>query len=188
MFARQGLDECQLSPSLVGEDDGATGVAPLLLLDDSGDLVFPSPVECGSADADPSPPPQYAPSHQITEFLSGTKEQRGIGALVFLLIIAISSAGPLRRFSYPAFFVLHYVGIIGFLVFVNKHTIYAQGWATYAVVGIYGVDVLGRLAGMRVRYVEVEAMEGGMVRVAMRGLHGGWRCVSSLSSHLSISC
>ncbi|ORY89065.1 ferric reductase like transmembrane component-domain-containing protein [Leucosporidium creatinivorum] len=127
---------------------------------------------------------QYAPSHQVTEFLSGTKEQRGIGALVFLLIIAISSAGPLRRFSYPAFFVLHYVGIIGFLVFVNKHTIYAQGWATYSVLGIYGLDILGRLAGMRVRYVEVEAMEGGMVRVAMRGLHGGWRAGQHVSLRL----
>jgi ferric-chelate reductase len=113
----------------------------------------------------------------VTEFLSGTKEQRGIGALIFLLLIASSSAGPLRRYSYPAFFILHYVGVIGFLVLVNRHTVYARNWATYAVVGIYGLDIIGRLAGVRVRYVEVEAMEGGMVRVGMRGLHGGWRYV-----------
>ena len=122
-----------------------------------------------------SPPSQWADTHQVMEFLSGTKEQRGIGALVFLLIIAVSSAGPLRRFSYPLFFTLHYIWIISFLVFINKHTIYAQGWATYSVLAIYGLDIVGRLAGMRVRYVEVEPMEGGMVRVGMRGLHGGWR-------------
>lgn len=113
----------------------------------------------------------------MTQFLAGDKEQRGIGALVCLLLIALSSSRPVRKYSYPIFFVLHCVGIIGFLVFVNRHTIYARGWATYAVLGIYGVDIAGRLVGMRVRYVEVEALEGGMTRVRMRALRGGWRYV-----------
>lgn len=108
-------------------------------------------------------------------FLSQDKEVRGITALAFLLLIAFSSAGPIRRYSYPVFFILHYVGVLGFLIFVNRHTVYAQGWATYAIVGIYAVDIVVRLASLRVRYVEVEALEGGMTLVRMPGLRGGWR-------------
>ena len=118
---------------------------------------------------------QWVASSRVNEFLRGNKEVRGLTAMAFLILIAVSSAGPLRRISYPAFFVLHYVGIIGFLVFVNRHTIYAKGWATYSVVGIYGFDILGRLLSMRVRYVEVEALDSGMVRIGLRGVHGGWR-------------
>lgn len=113
--------------------------------------------------------------------MRGDKEVRGLTALAFLLLIAFSSAGPVRKYSYPVFFVLHYVGIVGFLVFVNRHTIYARGWATWSVVAIYGLDIVGRLASMRIRYVEVEAMEGGMVRVGMTGVRGGWRYVFFLS-------
>lgn len=115
------------------------------------------------------------PDGQMSTFFAGTKVRRGIGALVFLLVIALSSAGPLRRWSYPAFFVCHYVGVLGFLVFVNRHTVYAQGWATYSVVAIYGLDIVGRAASLRVRWVEVEPLAGGMTRVRMTGLRGGWR-------------
>lgn len=105
----------------------------------------------------------------------------------FLLLIAVSSSRPLRRYSYPIFFTLHYVGIIGFLVYVNSHTIYAQGWATWGIAAIYIVDIAGRLAGMRLRYVEVEALEGGMVRVGMKGLSGGWRGGQHLSIRIFFS-
>ncbi|KAL8283647.1 hypothetical protein RQP46_005442 [Phenoliferia psychrophenolica] len=127
-----------------------------------------------------------APS-QKAEFFATEKERRGLGALAFLLVIAVSSAGPLRRFSYPAFFTLHYVGVIGFLVLVNRHTVYAKGWATWSVVGIYGFDVVGRLLSFRVRYVEVEALDSGMVRVGLPGVHGGWRAGQHLSLRLFFS-
>ncbi|KAK4705430.1 hypothetical protein P7C70_g764, partial [Phenoliferia sp. Uapishka_3] len=127
---------------------------------------------------------QWVASNRVEEFLSQSKERRGIGALVFLLVIAVSSAGPLRRVSYPIFFVLHYVGIIGFLVFVNRHTVYAKGWATWSVVGIYAFDIVGRLLSMRVRYVEVEALDSGMVRIGLTGVHSGWRAGQHLSIRL----
>ncbi|KAM0754611.1 hypothetical protein T439DRAFT_309389 [Meredithblackwellia eburnea MCA 4105] len=130
---------------------------------------------------------QYQQSHQVVSFLSGDKEQRGITALAFLLLIALSSAKPFRSFSYPLFFVLHYTGVIGFLVFVNRHTIYARGWATWSVVAIYAVDVVGRLASLRVKYVELEPMQGGMVRVGITGVHGGWRAGQHLSLRLFFS-
>lgn len=127
---------------------------------------------------------QWVASSQVSTFLSGDKEVRGLYALGFLLLIGLSSARPLRRYSYPVFFTLHYVGIIGFLVYVNSHTIYAQGWATWGIGAIYMVDIAGRLSGMRLRYVEVEALEGGMVRVGMKGLSGGWRGGQHLSMRL----
>ena len=115
----------------------------------------------------------------LTAFFSQSKQVQGTTASAFLLLIAVSSARPIRRWSYSIFFGLHYVGIIGFLVFVNTHTIYARGWATYGIIAIYGADILGRLSGMRIRYVEVEALEGGMTRVGMPGLTKGWRYVPS---------
>ena len=111
----------------------------------------------------------------FTAFFSQTKQVQGTTAFAFLLLIAVSSAKSIRRWSYSIFFVLHYVGIIGFLVFVNTHTIYARGWATYAILAIYGADIVGRLSGLRIRYVEVEALEGGMTRIGMSGLTKGWR-------------
>lgn len=45
----------------------------------------------------------------------------------------------------------------------------------WAVVGIYAMDIAGRMAGFRVRYVEVEAWEGGTTRIRMKGAKGGWR-------------
>lgn len=117
---------------------------------------------------------QYQATAQITLFLSGEKEVRGLTALGFLLLIAVSSLPLFRKWSYTIFFILHYVGIIGFLVFLNRHTIYARGWATWSIVGIYTVDIVGRVASMRLRWVEVQALEGGMTRVTMKGLHGGW--------------
>ncbi|GAA5909913.1 hypothetical protein JCM5296_007438 [Sporobolomyces johnsonii] len=117
---------------------------------------------------------QYVDAGQTSDFFSSSKELRGIGALVFLLVIFLSSLPPFRRFSYPLFFALHYAGIVGFLVFINMHTIYARGWATWAVVGIYVADMVGRVASLRVRWVEAEALEGGMVRLDMKGVHGGW--------------
>lgn len=118
---------------------------------------------------------QWAATNQLGVFLTSDKEVRGLAALGFLLLIGVSSIAPMRKFSYPLFFVLHYLGIIGFLFYVNKHTIYAQGWATWSVVAIYGLDIVGRLKGMRIRYVEVEALEGGMTRVGITGIQGGWR-------------
>lgn len=124
---------------------------------------------------------QWSNSNQLGLFLSSEKEIRGLTALAFLILIGLSSMKPMRKFSYPLFFVLHYVGIIGFLFFVNRHSIYAQGWATWSVVGIYGLDLVGRLKGLRIRYVEVEALEGGMTRVGITGVRGGWRYVISFS-------
>lgn len=126
---------------------------------------------------------QWISSGQVALFLSQDKEVRGIAAFSFLLLIAVSSIRPIRRYSYSIFFVLHYVGIIGFLVYVNKHTVYAQGWATYSIVGIYVVDIVGRLSSLRIRYVEVEALEGGMVRVGMPGVTSGWRYISPIDFH-----
>ncbi|GAA5986179.1 hypothetical protein JCM10908_006445 [Rhodotorula pacifica] len=117
-------------------------------------------------------------------FLAGEKERRGIAALAFLLLIMISSLPPMRRFSYPIFFLLHYVGLIGFLVSVNRHTIYAGPWATYIVVAIYASDILGRAASMRIRWVEAEALEGGMVKISMPGVTAGWRGGQHLSVRL----
>lgn len=117
---------------------------------------------------------QWARAGQLSEFFSSSKELRGIGAFAFLLLITVSSLPSIRRFSYPIFFTLHYVSILGFLVFLNQHTIYARGWATWSVVGIYAVDIAGRIASLRIRWVEVEALPGGMTRVAMRGVTGGW--------------
>ncbi|GAA5897312.1 ferric reductase family protein [Sporobolomyces salmoneus] len=117
---------------------------------------------------------QWARAGRLNEFLSSSKERRGIGAFAFLLLITISSLPRFRRFSYPLFFTLHYVSILGFLVFLNQHTIYARGWATWSVVGIYAVDIVGRIASMRIRWVEVEPLEGGMTKVMMKGVKGGW--------------
>ncbi|GAA5982104.1 hypothetical protein JCM11641_000589, partial [Rhodosporidiobolus odoratus] len=116
---------------------------------------------------------QYSGSAQ-TAFLSGEKERRGIAALAFLLLIFVSSLPPMRRFSYPVFFTLHYLGIIGFLVYLNKHTVYAAPWATWVVVGIYTADMAGRVMSMRIRWAEAEALEGGMVKLSLPGLSGGW--------------
>lgn len=55
----------------------------------------------------------------------------------------------------------------------NSHS--SGGYATYAIAGIYALDIIGRLSSMRIKYVEVEAMEGGMTRVGIRGIKGGWR-------------
>ncbi|SCV71526.1 BQ2448_3114 [Microbotryum intermedium] len=118
---------------------------------------------------------QYAPTGTVTDFLSGSKERRGIGALSFLILIAISSAGPLRRYSYPLFFCLHYLGVIGFLTFVNMHTIYARTWATWSIGLIYAVDVFARICTMRVKYVTVEPLGEGMTKVHIPFAHDGWR-------------
>ncbi|TKA53737.1 hypothetical protein B0A53_03779 [Rhodotorula sp. CCFEE 5036] len=126
---------------------------------------------------------QYSGSAQ-TAFLAGEKERRGITALAFLLLITLSSLPPMRRFSYPIFFLLHYVGLIGFLVSINRHTVYAGPWATYIVMAIYASDILGRIASMRVRWVEAEALEGGMVKISMPGVAAGWRGGQHLSVRL----
>lgn len=81
----------------------------------------------------------------------------------------------MRRFSYPLFFTLHYLGLIGFLVFLNRHTVYARNWATWGVVGIYVADMVGRVASMRIRWVEVEALEAGMTKISVRGVSSGWK-------------
>ncbi|EGU11632.1 putative Ferric reductase transmembrane component [Rhodotorula toruloides ATCC 204091] len=119
-----------------------------------------------------------------TEFLAGEKQRRGIAALAFLLLITVSSLPPMRRFSYPIFFTLHYVGLIGFLVFLNKHTVYAYPWASWVIAAIYVADLAGRMASMRIRFVEVEALHGGMVKLSMLGLRGGWRGGQHLSIRL----
>ncbi|KAJ8293178.1 Ferric/cupric reductase transmembrane component 7 [Rhodotorula toruloides] len=119
-----------------------------------------------------------------TEFLAGEKQRRGIAALAFLLLITVSSLPPMRRFSYPIFFTLHYVGLIGFLVFLNKHTVYAYPWASWVVAAIYVADLAGRMASMRIRFVEVEPLDGGMVKLSMPGLRGGWRGGQHLSIRL----
>ena len=116
---------------------------------------------------------KWSRAGELGEFLSSSKERRGIGAFAFLLLITISSLPPFRQFSYPLFFTLHYVSILGFLVFLNQHTIYARGWATWSVVGIYAVDIAGRIASMRIRWVELEALEGGMTKIEMSGVTGG---------------
>lgn len=90
----------------------------------------------------------------------------------------------MRRFSYPIFFLLHYVGLIGFLVSINRHTVYAGPWATYIVMAIYASDILGRIASMRIRWVEAEALEGGMVKISMPGVAAGWRGGQHLSVRL----
>ncbi|KDE09481.1 hypothetical protein MVLG_00382 [Microbotryum lychnidis-dioicae p1A1 Lamole] len=117
---------------------------------------------------------QYAPSG-TAEFLSGSKQRRGIGALSFLLLIAGSSAGPLRRYSYPLFFCLHYLGIIGFLTFVNMHTIYARAWATWSIGLIYAIDIFARILTMRVKHVTVEPLGEGMTKIHIPFAHDGWR-------------
>ncbi|GAA5938776.1 uncharacterized protein JCM15063_004865 [Sporobolomyces koalae] len=117
---------------------------------------------------------QWSRAGELSEFLSSSKERRGLGAFAFLLLITISSLPPFRRFSYPIFFTLHYVSIIGFLVFLNMHTIYARGWATWSVVAIYAIDIAGRVASVRVRWVQLEALEDGMTRLEMNGVSGGW--------------
>ncbi|GEM10411.1 ferric reductase transmembrane component [Rhodotorula toruloides] len=119
-----------------------------------------------------------------TEFLAGEKQRRGIAALAFLLLIFVSSLPPMRRFSYPIFFTLHYVGLIGFLVFLNKHTVYAYPWASWVIAAIYVADLAGRMASMRIRFVEVEALDGGMVKLSMPVLQGGWRGGQHLSIRL----
>ena len=116
--------------------------------------------------------------------MAGEKERRGITALAFLLLIMLSSLPPMRRFSYPIFFLLHYVGLIGFLVSINRHTVYAGPWATYIVMAIYASDILGRIASMRVRWMEAEALEGGMVKMSMPGVAAGWRGGQHLSVRL----
>ncbi|BGP57276.1 ferric-chelate reductase Frp1 [Rhodotorula sphaerocarpa] len=126
---------------------------------------------------------QYSGSAQTT-FLAGEKERRGITALAFLLVIVLSSLPPMRRFSYPVFFTLHYVGLVGFLVSVNRHTVYAGPWATYAIIGIYASDILARIASYRVRWVEAAALGGGMVKLSMPGVAGGWRGGQHLSVRL----
>ncbi|GAA5822676.1 hypothetical protein JCM5353_000631 [Sporobolomyces roseus] len=118
---------------------------------------------------------QWSTASEVSIFLSGSKERRGLISLSFLLLLTLSSLPPFRKFSYPLFFTLHYTSILGFLIFLNQHTIYARGWATYSIVLIYTIDIVGRIAGMRLRWVQVEALEGGMTRVEMKGLKGGWR-------------
>ncbi|TNY17662.1 putative ferric reductase transmembrane component [Rhodotorula diobovata] len=124
---------------------------------------------------------QYSGAAQ-TAFLAGEKERRGIAALAFLLLITLSSLPPMRRFSYPVFFVLHYVGIVGFLAFLHKHTTHARAYSTWPIIAIYTADILGRVLSMRIRVVEAEALDGGMVRLALPGLRAGWRG----GQHLSI--
>ncbi|BGP18698.1 hypothetical protein JCM10213_006261 [Rhodosporidiobolus nylandii] len=116
---------------------------------------------------------QYSGSAR-TAFLAGEKERRGIVALAFLLLIFVSSLPPFRRFSYPVFFVLHYVGIIGFLAYVNSHTVYARNWATWPIIAIYTADIVGRVLSMRVHWVEATALESGMVKLLLPGLSHGW--------------
>lgn len=118
---------------------------------------------------------QSVQSNQLAQFLTAEKQLLGITAFSFLLLIGISSIKVVRNYSFSIFFILHYVGIIGFLVYVNEHTPYANPWATYVVGIIYGMDLVGRLSGFRIRYVEVEAREGGMVRIGMKGVTTGWK-------------
>lgn len=119
-----------------------------------------------------------------TEFLAGEKQRRGIAALAFLLLIFVSSLPPMRRFSYPIFFTLHYVGLVGFLVFLNKHTVYAYPWASWVIAAVHLADLAGRMASMRIRFIEAEALDGGMVKLSMPGLRGGWRGGQHLSVRL----
>ncbi|GAA5910102.1 hypothetical protein JCM8208_000956 [Rhodotorula glutinis] len=126
---------------------------------------------------------QYSGAAQ-TAFLAGEKERRGIVALAFLLLLTLSSLPPMRRFSYPVFFVLHYVGLVGFLVFLHRHTVYARAYSTWPVVAIYALDILGRLLSLRIRVAECDALESGMTRVALPGLSAGWRGGQHLSVRL----
>ncbi|KPV73505.1 uncharacterized protein RHOBADRAFT_54724 [Rhodotorula graminis WP1] len=126
---------------------------------------------------------QYSGAAQ-TAFLAGEKERRGIAALAFLLLLTLSSLPPMRRFSYPVFFTLHHCGLVGFLVFLHRHTVYARAYSTWPVVAIYTLDVLGRLLSLRVRVAECDALEGGMTRVALPGLRAGWRGGQHLSVRL----
>jgi hypothetical protein len=111
----------------------------------------------------------------VTEFWAGDKQVRGLIALGFLTLIALSSIKPMRSFSYPLFFLLHYVGILGFLVFVNKHTVFSQGWITGSIVGIYTWDIIGRVLSFRIKWVEVIPLESGMIKMRVEDVYGGWR-------------
>ncbi|GAA5842101.1 hypothetical protein JCM9279_002787 [Rhodotorula babjevae] len=126
---------------------------------------------------------QYSGSAQ-TAFLAGEKERRGIAALAFLLLLTLSSLPPMRRFSYPIFFTLHYVGLVGFLAFLHRHTVYARAYSTWPVIAIYALDILGRVLSLRIRVAECDALEGGMTHVALPGLSAGWRGGQHLSVRL----
>ncbi|KAF7299025.1 Iron reductase [Mycena indigotica] len=109
--------------------------------------------------------------------LAQQKESSGIAAFGVLGIIMISTIAPLRRYSYSAFLVIHYLTFPAFFVTICYHTIYARPWI-FPPLAFYGADLLLRFLRWRVVVGRVEAK--GQGSAAMSLIHvplaaNGWK-------------
>ncbi|KAF7314253.1 Iron reductase [Mycena kentingensis (nom. inval.)] len=100
--------------------------------------------------------------------LSQQKESSGIAAFGVLCVIMLATIAPLRRYSYSAFLVIHYLTFPAFFITICYHTIYAMPWIVPPL-AFYGADLLVRFIRWRVVVGRVEAKGKG--NAAMTLIH-----------------
>ncbi|KAJ7076743.1 hypothetical protein B0H15DRAFT_863285 [Mycena belliarum] len=109
--------------------------------------------------------------------LSQQKEGSGVATLACLLVVALSSAGPVRRRLWGVFLMGHYLAFPAFFITLCYHTIYATPWI-FPPLAFFGFDLLLRILRFRVVVGRVEGRgEGGagMSLIHVPAAASGWR-------------
>ncbi|KAH8923335.1 hypothetical protein BT69DRAFT_1333932 [Atractiella rhizophila] len=98
----------------------------------------------------------------------------GTVAGVALAWIWLTSLRPVRTYAYQVFLYCHIIGWISFLVAVNYHVEFVRN-LTYAVLAIYGFDLLSRVIKTRIHTAKVVALPGDMTKIEIPAIGDGWR-------------
>ncbi|KAJ7495621.1 ferric reductase like transmembrane component-domain-containing protein [Mycena latifolia] len=106
--------------------------------------------------------------------LSRQKEASGVVVLACLCIIVASSLGPLRRWCYSLFLVVHYLTFPAFFVAICYHTPFAPPWVVPPL-AFLALDVLLRLLKARIMVARVRACPGGLSVISVPAAAAGWR-------------
>ncbi|KAJ7069811.1 ferric reductase like transmembrane component-domain-containing protein [Mycena amicta] len=98
--------------------------------------------------------------------LTQQKEGSGVAALAVLCVIMIASIAPLRRYSYSAFLIIHYLTFPAFFIVICYHTLYAVPWI-FPPLAFYGADLLIRFLRWRVVVGRIEAKGQGSAALSL---------------------
>ncbi|KIM37682.1 hypothetical protein M413DRAFT_448216 [Hebeloma cylindrosporum] len=101
------------------------------------------------------------------------KEMSGIAALVLLAVIVLSSLGPVRRFCYEVFYIIHMLSFIAFFVAICYHTIYSSPWI-FTPLALYGLDLLMRMFRHRIKDAVLVPIGNQMTLVHIPYATSGW--------------